>query len=488
MNDIVLVAPPNCLFDPLANNWRLVPETTKPPMGLLYLGTTLKQAGYDVKIIDLNVEIGFPLKSIKELLDESFRVIKQQCSHVIGFTSMFQNFPIALALAKRLKENNPELIVIMGGPHATFLSKEILEYLPFIDLIVRKEGERTLLDLMNCLSNCKFNLKTEELRKIYGISFRDDGGKVVHNEPRSYLQLDQLPFPDFSLCKSIEHYQGDLYGFEVPINTGRGCPFNCIFCNVKQTWGMRRVRSPTNIAAEIQLRVNQFKEREEPLFINFFDDEFMVNKKWMKEVCAEIIQKAFDIKWLSGSRIDTLDVKDIKYLKKAKCNTLFFGVESSSRRVQKYIGKYPRIDVPSRIKNLVKSCLSLGIKTIASFMIGFPIEKEEEVKNTLKLCSDLSSIGGGLLVNPVYPLPGTNLWYELMSGNVDIMFVEDPSLEEVFEECYEEPLNLGDLKKDELWRFVGLFVTKPHSIKEEDFKIYLEMGFELNTASEGIFI
>ena len=199
------------------------------PIGLAYLAAVLEADGNEVTVFDcLASEIE------QEKLKEKLSSLNP---NVIGISSMTPMVPSTMLAAKGAKEACPQATVVLGGPHATFMDKEILTQEPEVDVIVRGEGEQTLLELTQKITS------RQGLETVEGITFRKDG-QIVQNPNRSNIQdLDKLPFPAYKNFP-LDRYRlfGKLF---FPVITSRGCPFQCSFCTSSRILGKQyRARSP----------------------------------------------------------------------------------------------------------------------------------------------------------------------------------------------------------------------------------------------------
>ncbi len=208
-----------------------------PPLGLAYMAAVLEQNDFEVKIIDCPV-CEMDHEKLKTELD-SFQPT------IIGIGAMTPIIESALKSAHVAKQVCPDAKVVMGGPHATFADKQILADEKDVDIIVRGEGEETILELAKQQSNL------QKLGDIKGITFRKDN-QIIQSPGRPFIQdLDALPLPAYKYIP-IEKYR--ITGMKLlPIISSRGCPFQCSFCVASQMFGAKyRVRSPKNVLDELE--------------------------------------------------------------------------------------------------------------------------------------------------------------------------------------------------------------------------------------------
>ncbi|MGA2524980.1 MAG: radical SAM protein, partial [Candidatus Bathyarchaeia archaeon] len=212
-----------------------------PPLGLAYMAAVLEQNGFEIKVFDC------PIYGIDhEKLKAELSVFQPT---IVGVGAMTQTFD-ALKTAYAAKEACPDAKVVMGGPHATFQDKEILSQEKVVDIIVRGEGEETLLELAK-------QPELQNINEIKGVTFRKDN-QIVQTPTRPFIQnLDALPRPAYKQIP-IEKYR--INGKRIlPVISSRGCPFQCSFCVASEMFGRTfRARSPNNVLDEIEWLKNEF--------------------------------------------------------------------------------------------------------------------------------------------------------------------------------------------------------------------------------------
>lgn len=321
-----------------------------PSLGLSYIAAVLEQNDFDVSMLDA-FNLKLTLKDIHEVLSE-------EPFDVIGLTCVTPTYPTAAIVANIAKEINENVKIIIGGPHASYTYEEILTEEPAIDIIVRGEGEQTMLELVQTLE------KGGDISEVDGISYRDGNNMVVTPDREFNKELDSLPFP----ARHLWH-ENIINGLiEMPIISSRGCPFDCVYCSTSCMWGHEiRYRGVKNLVDEMEEVVNEFNVQK---FI-FNDDVFTLNKNRVIEICDEIEKRELDIHWACSSRTDVVSKEMLERMKSAGCDTIYYGIESGNPTVLNSINKKTTLE---QAKNAVKLADEAGIVTIASFIIGFPDE------------------------------------------------------------------------------------------------------------------
>ncbi len=347
------------------------------PLGLAYIASMLKDLA-DVKVIDMPIErMGW--KDLK-------REIETYQPQVAGITSITISYPKALKAARIIKEINPETIVILGGPHATFTPGEALEH-DYVDFVVTHEGEYAVRQL--------FENKFENVSTIKNVAFKK-GGKPCVNPQYFVENLDDLPFPARDLFPMGEYAK--LNDF-TSIMSSRGCPFGCLFCVPhKMFGGLYRTRAVESVMKEVTHIVTEYKFKK----MGFVDDTFTLYPERVKKFCEEF--KKMDVKWMCNSRVDTISKELCELMYEAGCTTVFFGAESGNTQTLDTLKK--RIQ-PDQICKAVQWAKNAGLLVHISFIIGNPGETRDMIMETLELIDSLDV--DRLTVSPLTPYPGTSL-------------------------------------------------------------------------------
>lgn len=375
------------------------------PLSLLAISSFLVKEGYEIKIIDSKIESDYEEMVKREVKD----------AICFGVTSM-TGYQIheGLDVSKIVKENYPDVTVVWGGFHPSILPDLTLSS-PFIDVVVRGQGEITFRELVTALKN------NEPLSSISGISFKDKDRKVTHNPDRKFEDINnfpRLPYHLINMEKYITNYP-IINSRTINIYTSQGCPYNCKFCADALMYGRKwSGLTSARVLEDIEFLVNNYN-------INGFvlnDDNFFVDKKRVKEICDGIISKGLKIKygWVFG-RTDVLKRYDeglLRLLKESGMRSILIGAESGSQEALDFVDK--KITAEGTLE-LWKRLSPLGIKVFFSFMLGFPIGEDlDEIKKnieaefnaTLDLIGGIQKIGENnfIMIYPYAPYPGTPLF------------------------------------------------------------------------------
>jgi len=365
-----------------------------PPLGILYLASVLKERGVEVSVLDQPAR-GFTV-------DDTVNWIEKENPDILGFSTFSTSGRTAALISSYVKERNPNIFIVLGNHYATFNSERILREYSSVDITVRGEGEDTVIDLVGCLRN-RGNLK-----KVQGITFRNE--KSIFSTPARPLikDLDCLPFPDRKLIDV--DYHSVIAGANVApkkftsIVSSRGCVYRCRFCSCTQfarnTW---RPRSVENTLEELHFLASEGYRQ----FI-FVDDSFTLNKKRVIKLCRSMRKEKIGMEWICEGRVDNCSYEMLREIAKAGCKVLYFGIESANQRILNY---YNKQTTPKQSENAVRTARKAGIDVIVgSFIVGAPDETKEEIRNTIEFAKKIPIDFPQFNVLGVYP--GTDIWNE----------------------------------------------------------------------------
>ena len=364
-----------------------------PPLGLLYLGAVLEKEGHEVEIIDYLVD---------NISDEQLKNYLKS-SDAVGMTVYTDNYDSNINIAKKIKNFEPEIPIILGGPHCSFHQEKSLRDVSAADYSVMGDGEEAIVDLVKYFEGKK------NLSEINGIFYRDKN-QIKKGKPLKIIKdLDSLPFPARHLVEKYEYGKlNQLIAFKqkfTSMTTGRGCPYRCRFCprygNIIKEWGFRQ-RSAENVVKEI-LEIN-----EKYGSVLIVDDNFLANEKRAHKIMDMLIENKTKIElMIEGARVDSADRKLYKKMKKAHVKFLGYGIETGNQDILDYYEKKVTLD---QIKKAVSLGNEMGFITEGTFIIGAPMETEAHIQNTIKFANSLPlDIAHYFVLN--YK-KGSRMWYE----------------------------------------------------------------------------
>jgi anaerobic magnesium-protoporphyrin IX monomethyl ester cyclase len=383
--DCLLVFPYMLQEDSTQKNQR----SPYPPLGLMYVAASLRNANYEVKILDCT------FMTDREEAEASIRTTD---ARYVGIHSMVTLTRTAIALAKTAKSAGK--IVIYGGPDPSTAPEKYLKR-GFGDYVVMGEGEKTAVELLQALD------RGETTRGIKGLAFLTGDGSMTITTPRELEQdLNSIPLPARDLVDNERYkevWRAD-HGYALTsIMTTRGCPYGCFFCSEKLVFGRRyTLRSAENVLAELIQVVRQLGYDR----VWFADDIFPLRKERTLQICEEILDNRLIFSWSCLARADLVDEEALASMKRAGCEIVFFGVESGSQRMLDAMNRMMTIE---QIVAGIGAAKRVGLKVHAFMMVGFPGENYESLKQTIGFLKQIEPDEFSFTV--AYPLPGTELFH-----------------------------------------------------------------------------
>lgn len=341
----------------------------------------------------------------QEVFSQKIKEIDPDYIGISILSSEYQDtLDIAIGLAREVK---PDIVTIAGGVHIT-TKHEFAFRNKALDYGVNGEGEFVLRELL-------LYLQGEGEFPQKGLIYRDENNEVVVQEMVLVEDLNSLPWPDYSYINFEEYLQrGERIGPNRPpeypsysVNTTRGCPFGCSFCQVEMISGKKvRYKDPKNVVAEIL----HLKERYGIKSIVFGDDNMlMANRgKYAEELFQEMIDQKVNLKWVGTAfALFLLTDKHLQLMQDSGCIGLNVAIESGVERVLKQIVKKPIKDL-KQVPKIIEKIHSYGMHCVANFIIGFPGETWEEIRQTIRFAEECGADYVKFFV--AVPLYGTELY------------------------------------------------------------------------------
>jgi anaerobic magnesium-protoporphyrin IX monomethyl ester cyclase len=408
------------------------------PIFLAYSAAQLEALGHDVAYIeDLDLE---------QTLAESARLEP----HVIFMETTTPSIQADYQNLTSLKERTGATIVV-GGPHATYFHREVLEQCPAVDVVIRHEFDTKIANVISHLN---------QLDGVEGITFRNGSQIIDRGDGQLCDNLDAIPFPDRDMIP-WNWYLEAWYSRKPFMNmmTARGCPYHCAFCLWPQSmYGHKqRFRSLDNVFAELKLLKERYGLKE----VNIDDGTFTTNKKRVIEFCQRIRDQKLGIIWTCNGRVDNLDDEMLAEMKASGCKMIRLGVESGSQEVLDKIRKGLTL---KQIEDGVRLVKKHGIQALGGFMFGFPYDSRETVEQTIRFAKQLSPDQVQFSINMCYP--GTSL-YEYAKDHALLLA---KSFKE-FDMTYGPVVKTVDMERSEL----------EHILARAYREFYFRPGFVLQT-------
>jgi radical SAM superfamily enzyme YgiQ (UPF0313 family) len=384
------------------------PETRYPsgqlPLGLAYLAAALREStDAEVDCLDTSLE-----QHTREHLAEMVRRTRYP---IIGFSVTTPQLAAARAMARLVKEVNPSSHVVFGGAHPSVMPEDTLRW-PWIDSVVRGEGEETL---------CELVLSGADPRGIPGVTYRD-GPRIVSNEPRAHLKdLDAVPSPARDLFR-MRTYIRNWYSLDTvspglrgtSVIASRGCPYRCSFCQptISKLFGRAvRKRSSDSIVAELRDLVGAYGIEA----FMFEDSTFVLDAEWVSDLCEVMQASGLGLIWCCNVRADLLSRDLLRRMHAAGLRKMNLGIESASERVLTDIyRKGIRLEQVDRVVGWARE---LGIRVQGYFILGAPTETKEEMLRTVDYACALDI--DDAVFDIATPFPHTEL-YEMSKDQIRV--------------------------------------------------------------------
>jgi len=348
--------------------------TQLPLLGPLFMGTKLKNAGHEVKVFKEDI-----VSVYNEKTDELHPYLKE--ADVIGFTAITHTINRAYRIADAIKKQYPDKKIIMGGPHPSACPEEALSH---ADQVCVREGEYVVLDM-----------------------FEGRNTDPIVQGPR--IDINDVPIMDLSILQGYKHKGKRIRMKHAPLMASRGCPHGCIFCSV--TWmfgGKYRIKDPDIVMEEVRMRYDEgFK------YGFFYDDNFAANHDKTKVLLEKLIQADLDFKWSSQFSVHAAKDRElVTLLKRAKCQTMFIGVESINPEALKDMHKNQSVKM---IRESIQTLLDAGLKVHSMFILGADSDTEETIEQTIRFSKSSGSSTAQFSI--LFPIPGTPLYDQMKQEN-----------------------------------------------------------------------
>jgi radical SAM superfamily enzyme YgiQ (UPF0313 family) len=354
-----------------------------PRLGAVLLATVLDRLGHRTEV---QIEVAAPLE-----------LERLERADLVGISTITPTAPRAYEIADRLRLVGVK--VVIGGPHPTFLPDEALEH---ADFAVRGEGEGSLPALVRALEQGGGD---ERLRRVPGLTWRAFDGRAVHNPLPEPVAVAELPAPDWSLVRAGVRPDGRVGSGSIPMQTSRGCPYDCTFCSVTSVFGRRMRYQPASSVVE---RIAAVGNRNRYVF--FYDDNFAVSRDRVGEICEGLLDAGLSrIKWTAQVRADVArDPELLRLMRRAGAHTFFIGLESAHPATLAAARKRQRVD---QVREHLRRIRRAGIRVHGMFVLGLDQDTPESVDATVRFAIDERISSAQFLV--LVPLPGTEVFDRL---------------------------------------------------------------------------
>ncbi|MCX5781156.1 MAG: cobalamin-dependent protein [Elusimicrobia bacterium] len=386
------------------------------PLGIAYIAAYLEKNGkYDINILDALME-GFTKEGVsinngselryglsdKEIAEH----IRRVSPDVVGVSCLFAAIEKdTINVCRIVKEIDPDITTVVGGAHAGANAVKLIEQNPSIDFVIQGEAEVTFRELVSKIEN------GNAFSELDGIAYRENNTTRLIPKTRYIEDLDSLPFPArhmFDMNKYFEKasaHSSFVLSPYTQVITSRGCPFKCTFCALGNHWGSKqRMRGAKNVLDEIEFLVNTYHIKE----LQFEDDNLTADKKRALEIFGGIIERKLDIIWVvpSGMAVASLDEELLVKMKASHCYSVTLAIESGSQWVLSKLIRKP-VNL-KKVPDLVKTVRRVGLEVKGFFIIGYPDETKETVRETIQYAKKLEL--DWAIFSLASPIPNTEMY------------------------------------------------------------------------------
>ena len=367
-------------------------DAESPPMGLYYVGAMLRAHGHHVRILNWY--------AAQHSFDQIRQELRAADPDFIGFAVLNANRWGAIEIAAVAKAVKPGVQIVFGGIGATYLVELLLTQSTDIDYIICGEGETGFLQLVEAWQARNH----AQVNAIPGLARRTAAGRIQRNPPaRPRRNLDELPMP--ARYFTFQH-----------VALTRGCASRCTFCGSPDFWqGKVRFHSTEYFVTQLSL----LHQRG----VNFFyvsDDTFTVSKPRVLEICRRIIDQQLPIHWAAIARVDQVDAEILRWMRRAGCIQISYGVESGAPAIRDVLNK----GIATRsIESAFALTRSHGIMPRVYFIYGAAGESDATIQATLDLMARIKPLAAIFYILDIFP--GTQLYqeYQARTGRTDAIWL-----------------------------------------------------------------
>jgi anaerobic magnesium-protoporphyrin IX monomethyl ester cyclase len=359
------------------------------PLGILAVATPLLRAGYDVRLIDSTITPNYKKRVLEEAVDAFCLCISLVTGPMIRET---------VEIARAIKEWKPDFPIILGGWHPSLLPTQTLQA-PYVDYVVRGQGEDSLLELIQHIEN------RSSPDFVAGIGFKRDG-KLILTPERPLKALIEMPPKAYHIA-DFDAYERGCGRRWAMYTSSLACPFHCAYCTNANVYGRKWNALPAEQFVEETVDLTR-RYNLEMLWI--VDDNFMVDLDRARAISEGLVRAGAHFKWsvqATTNLVARLSIEDLKLLRRSGLHQICQGVDSGSTKVLEAMNKtFQNYD---SIYQSVERCLAAGIRPSFNIMFAFPGEGQKERNETVRFMMDVCRRfpGAEFWTNIFTPYPGT---------------------------------------------------------------------------------
>jgi radical SAM superfamily enzyme YgiQ (UPF0313 family) len=399
-------------------------------LGIAYIAGSLRAAGHTIDMLDGKLAH----MSVHDIV----QAVRDNPPDLVGITCMTVEYPRAVQIARRIKEDRADLPIVVGGAHVNAVGKQALDEGEAFDFACIGEGEYLARELSDALE------RSVDPSSIPGLVSRKRGAVVVAPPRPPPADYDELPFPAWDLFRPVD---------TIPLITHRGCPFKCVFCSHNSGF-KPRYRTPANVLDEVEEVLARYRPRR----IRIEDETFGLHMGRTKAILEEIIARDFHrrISFSAQTRVDRVDEEFMRLLKAANFETLELGVESGNPDILLETQKGITLEQVERAVALAKAN---DLRVWCKFILGHPNETPETIRDTIDFIARINP--HKLSVSIMTPFPGTPIHemalrgeggYRMLSGGWEDFDKYSSGVLEL------ETVSLGRLKRYQIECYLNMYV------------------------------
>lgn len=374
------------------------------PVGLACIATALDRAGFDADILDIDLH--------RFGDDEIVKALSEHDYDVVGLGTIVSSYSIVKKLCRQVKEVLPKTFLVVGNTVATSIPDLLLSCIPEVDAAVLGEGDETIVDIVSCM------VENRPWQLVPGVAFRNEGKTILSERRPPIRQIVDIPFPRYELFDIEKYLQAShlvvsdavpLPSSDVrtlPVNTARGCPFNCTFCShAFKGHGYRYYPFKNVIEFFKELRLAHGVN-----YLSFWDELTLMSRRRTEELCTAIESANEHFYWPISPRGDLFSEKDTDLLKRCKdlgAVSIGGALESASPTILRAMNKTPHPDdYAERFIEQMRTARKVGLRIQTSLVFGYPQETQETIAATLEVCrqAGVYPSAGFLLPLPMSPM------------------------------------------------------------------------------------
>ena len=362
-----------------------------PPAAFLWLSAHLESKGIECRIQDAYTKMLDLETILKDIEDFQPDVVGLSVFTIVWYDNAY--------LAAKIKERFPEVLLVMGGYHVNHSYEEVLQF-EAVDYCLPLEGETSLAELIECLN------AGDDPQKVKGLAWRENGN-LVATEPRPPLH-DIMTLPRFPYHKLMDHRYVPWCFSHSPKDrfmatiTSRGCPNQCVFCDIGRTEGRRfRHFTAQRVADEMEYLHTEFGVNQ----IEFLDALFTTNNKRVIELCGILKERGLELEWACASAIRFTDNQEmLDAMAETGCKKIFYGVESGNPAILKRVKKL----TTDQVRKVIGMTKKAGILSHAAYIFGLPGDTPDTMEDTLAFAKSLNTDTASFSM--AIPFKGTELY------------------------------------------------------------------------------